>query len=111
MRLEDVQNLTALTDTRSGIGTAFARLEVDEKTQGFLLGRHKVYDTLEHENEMLDLAGRDLRVLAARVQVMAGAAVLIVAQQDLFPSGILGSDVLGGQFLYPVFSSPSQSFL
>jgi hypothetical protein len=71
VRLQDVQNLLGQAKTRGGVGAALAGLEVDQESQLLLLGGHDVDDALQHVNEVLDLAGGGIGVLAAGVQIMA----------------------------------------
>lgn len=104
--LKDVENFASLTDARSRVRPGLARLEVDEQRQGLNLRRHKVDNALEHEDEVLDLARRGLGVLAARVQVMADAALLVVAQDDLLAGLVFGRDVIRSQLLDAVLSPP-----
>lgn len=57
---------------------------------------------------MLDLARARVGVLASRVQVVAGAALLIEAENDLLARLVLGRDVVGGEGLDAVLAAPGQ---
>lgn len=104
--LKDVKNFASQTESGSRVRPGLARLEVDEQRQSLNLGRHKLDNALEHEDEVLNLARRGLGVLAAGVQVMADAALLVVAQDNLLSSLVLGRDVIRGQLLDTVLSPP-----
>lgn len=108
MVLEDVENLASQTDAGSRVRPGLARLEVDEQRQGLNLGRHKLDNALEHEDEMLDLARRGLGVLAAGVQVVADATLLVVAQDDLLAGLVLGRDMIRCQLVDAILSPPCE---
>jgi len=71
-----------------------------------LAGGHEVDCTLEHEDEMLDLAVAGFGVLLRGVEIEAWTRADVVAEEDLFAGFIFGGDVVGCQFLEAVFASP-----
>jgi hypothetical protein len=106
VRLQDVQDLAALTDAGRRVGTLLAGDEVDEQRERLLARRQQVQHALDHEDKVLDLARAGLRVLPGRVEVVAGAAPLVVAQEDLLARLVLGADVLGGQLRLDAVVAP-----
>lgn len=56
MGLEDLEDLPGLTDARSGVGSLFALLHVNEKAEGVLSRWHELDNPLNHEDQVLDLS-------------------------------------------------------
>ena len=106
--LQDVEHLAGQAQPRRRVGPALARLEVDQQGQRLLAGRHDVDDPLQHEDEVLHLPRARVRVLPARVQVVAHPPLLVVAQDDLLARLVLGRDVVRRQALDAVLAPPGQ---
>lgn len=56
---------------------------------------------------MVDLAVGDFGVLFSRVEVKAGPSVVVVAEDDLFAGFVFGRDVVEGEVVCAVLSSPT----
>lgn len=104
MVLQNVQDLSRLTNT--GSAATRSALEVDEKSSRLLTGTHHVNDSIEHEGQMVNLAVAVLCVLLARVQVQTGACIQVVSHDDLFARLVLGRNVVGGESVGTVLTSP-----
>ena len=87
MILQNRKRLSALS--HGGVLAFPTLLEIDEDREGFLPRRDQVDAALKHEYEMLHLLFPPLRILPVRVQVEAGSAGVIVAEDDLFPRRVL----------------------
>ena len=87
MILQDRKRLPALT--HRGVLAFPTLLEIDQDRERFLTRRDQVDAALEHEDEMLHLLFPPLCVLLVGVQVEAGSACVVVAEDDLFPRRVL----------------------
>lgn len=106
MILQDRQRLPALRHRR--ILALSTLLEIDQDRQRLLPGRHQVDGALEHEDEMLHLLLPPLRVLLVRVQVQAGSAFIVVAEDDLLARRVLFGYVVRRVALDVEFPAPDQ---
>ena len=104
MVLQDVQNLSSLTNT--GCAAARSTFEVDEQSSRLLSRTHHVNDSIQHEREVVNLAIAVLCVLLAGVEIQTRASIDVVTHDDLLSCLVLGRDVVGGEGISTVFTSP-----
>ena len=105
--LQDRERLPALR--HGGVLPALAALlEVDQDGEGFLTGGDEVDAALQHEDEVLHLPFAPFGVLSVRVQVEAGSAGVVVAEDDLLARLVLFGYVVGRQALDFEFPAPEQ---
>ena len=107
MILQDPHGLPALLQRGA---LAAARLgEVHEQRQRLLVRGHQVDGALHHEDQVLDLPVALLRVLPVRVEVVAGPAAVVVAQDPLLARFVLDRDVLRRELsVVSVLAPPAQ---
>ena len=65
--MQDIQRLPPLPDAR--IAPTTALFKIDQQTKRLLPWHHQIYNTLEHEDQVLDLPVTLFRILLRRVQV------------------------------------------
>lgn len=97
MRLQNIQHLPPLPNTRGSVTPGLALLKINQQSQRLLARGHELDDALDHEDQVLRLAGADVRVLPSGVQVVAGPSFVVVAKQDLLARLVLGRDVVPGE--------------
>ena len=90
LRIMVLQYRKGLSALSHGRILAFAALlEIYQDGQRFLTGRDQVDAALEHEDEMLHLLFPPLCILPVRIQVQAGSAFVVVAEDDLLARLVL----------------------
>lgn len=107
MVLEDVQDLSSLAN--AGSAAAGSTLEVDEESSRLLSRAHHVDDSIQHESQVVNLAVAVLCVLLARVEVQTGTSIDVVAHNNLLTRLVLGRNVIRGEGVSTVLTSPGQS--
>ena len=107
MVLQDRKRLPALRHARVlPLATLF---EIDQDREHLLPRRDQVDAALEHEYEVLHLPLASLCVLQMRVQVEAGPAGVIVAEDDLFARLVFFGYVICGVAFDFEFPAPDES--
>lgn len=108
MVLQDVQHLAGRRYGDTRVLAVLAGLEVDHEAQGLDAGGHELGDALDHVEEVVDLARGGVGVLAVGVEVLAGPAVDVEADNHLLARLLLGRDVLRGEALEAVLAAPGE---
>lgn len=108
MVLQNVQHLPGRRHRHAGVLPLLAGLEVDHQAQHLDVWGHHVDDPLHHVEQVMDLPRATVRVLAARVEILARPPLAIEAQDDLLARLLLGRDVLGREVVDAVLAPPRQ---
>lgn len=108
MVLQNVQHLPGGRYRHAGVLPLLAGLEVDHQAQHLRVGGHHVDHPLHHVKQVMDLPRAGVRVLAARVEVLARPPLAIKAQDDLLARLLLGRDVVGCEVVDAVLAPPRQ---
>ena len=104
--LEDVEDCSCLLDRGNrALGGA---LEVDDEGGGLLARRRHVNDAVQHEAQVVDLAVGHLGVLLARAKEQAWPRLVVVTENDLLSALVLGRDVVVGEGVGAVLSTPAK---